>query len=215
MIRAPTLFDRQRVDRRADRAGDRNGRRHEHELVDFVDGAIIRDSLEIEDLSHGHAHDRDGDPVPGLVDALLALVGPHFAAPGVAGKRRQFGAIDPFQRFEREAGRVAARIAVPASSLDAAFHLAGAHDHVIAALERDALLFCRLVEVDAGHAVAVIERFHALEARHVEQHAAADHLVLGLLDAALLRAGAGHLAAVVTVPPVSYTHLRAHETDSY
>ena len=142
--------------------------------------------------------------MPGLVDALLALVGPHFAAPGVAGKRRQFRALDPFQRFEREAGRVAARIAVPASSLDAAFHLAGAHDHVIAALERDALLFCRLVEVDAGHAVAVIERFHALEARHVEQHAAADHLVLGLLDAALLRAGAGHLAAVVTVPHIVF-----------
>ena len=36
----------------------------------------------------------------------------------------------------------------------------------------------------------------------VEEDAAADHLVLGLLDAAFLRAGRGHLAAVVAVPHV-------------
>jgi hypothetical protein len=36
---------------------------------------------------------------------------------------------------------------------------------------------------------AVLERVDALEPRHVEEHAAADHLALGLLDAALLRAG--------------------------
>ena len=62
--------------------------------------------------------------------------------------------------------------------------------------------FGGVVEVLAGDAVAVVERVHALEARHVEEHAAADHLVLGLLDAALLRAGRGHLAAVVAVPHV-------------
>ena len=37
---------------------------------------------------------------------------------------------------------------------------------------------------------------------HVEEHAAADHLVLGLLDAALRRAERRHLAAVVAVPHV-------------
>src|SRR5664279_5007776 len=149
---ASRSLDRQRVDRRADRAGDRDRRRHEHELVDLVGGAIVGELLEIEDLAHGHAHDRDRDPMPGLVDALLALVRAHLAAPGIAGKRRQFGALDPFQRLEGEARRVAARIAVPAAGLDAAFHLAGAHDHVIAALERDALLFRRLVEIGTGHA---------------------------------------------------------------
>src|ERR1035441_7478829 len=79
---ASRALDRQRVDSRADRAGDRDRRRHEHELVDLVGGAIVGELLEIEDLSHGHAHDRDRDPVPGLVDALLALVAPDFGASG-------------------------------------------------------------------------------------------------------------------------------------
>src|ERR1035437_1881995 len=57
---ASPSFDRQRIDRRADRAGDRNGRRHEHELVDLVGGAIVGELLEIEDLAHGHAHDQIG-----------------------------------------------------------------------------------------------------------------------------------------------------------
>ena len=53
-----------------------------------------------------------------------------------------------------------------------------------------------------GDGVAVVELLLAECARHVEEDAAADHLVLGLLDAALLRAGGGHLAAVVAVPHV-------------
>jgi len=37
-----------------------------------------------------------------------------------------------------------------------------------------------VVEVLAGDAVAVVEAIDALESRHVEEHAAADHLALGL-----------------------------------
>ena len=86
--------------------------------------------------------------------------------------------------------------------------MAGAHDDVVAALERDVLFLRGGVEVVVGDAVAVVERVDALVARHVEQHAAADHLVLGLLDAALLRAGRGHLAAVVAVPhPLLIEHV--------
>src|SRR5262249_30020757 len=143
--------------------------------------------LELEDLAHGHAHDRDRDPVPRLVDAFLALVRADLAAPGVARQRCELGALDPVERLEREARRVAARIAVPAADLLAALHLSGAHDDVVAALDVDALLLRGVVEILAGDAVAVLERLDALEARDVEQHAATDHLVLGLLDAALLR----------------------------
>src|SRR4029079_12475573 len=122
-------------------------------------------------------------------DALLALVRPHLAAPSVARERCELGPLDPLQGLEGEARRVAARIAVPAPELLAALHHAGADDDVVATLHRDALLLRRLVEVLAGDAVAVVERIQALEARHIEQYAAADHLVLGLFDAALLRAG--------------------------
>src|SRR6185437_13283906 len=78
------LLDRQRIDRRADCAGDRNRRRDEQEFIDLVGGAVVRELLELEDLAHGHPHDRDRDPVPGLVDAVLAFVWTHLAAPGVA-----------------------------------------------------------------------------------------------------------------------------------
>src|SRR5690606_35594329 len=101
-----------------------------------------------------------------------------------------------------EARRVAAGIAVPASGLLAALHHAGAHDDVVATLERNALLLRRLIEVVVGDAVTVVERLNTLVARNIEQHAAADHLVLGSLDAAFLRAGRGHFAAVVAVPHI-------------
>ena len=58
------------------------------------------------------------------------------------------------------------------------------------------------VEVGAGDRVAVVERVLAHDPRHVEEHTAADHPGLGLLDAALLRAERGHFAAVVAVPHV-------------
>ncbi len=50
--------------------------------------------------------------------------------------------------------------------------------------------------------VAILKLFHAEGAGHVEEHAAADHPVLGLLDAALGGAEARHLAAVIAVPHV-------------
>src|SRR6185312_6255023 len=187
-------------DRRADRAGDRDRGRDEQELVDLVGGAVVRQFLQLEDLAHGHAHDRDRDPVPGLVDAGLALVRPHLAAPGVAGERRQFGLLDEVECLEREAGGIAARIAVPTAGLLAALHHAGAHDDIVAAFERDVLLLRAREQIVIGDAVAVLKRLDAFVAGDVEQHAAADHLVLGLLDAALLRAGGCHLAAVVAVP---------------
>src|SRR5205814_317139 len=92
--------------------------------------------------------------------------------------------------------------AVPALGGEAALHLAGAHDEIVAALERDALLLGGIVEIGAGDAVTVAKRFLAECARDVEEHTAADHLVLGLFDAAFLRAGGGDLAAVVAVPHV-------------
>src|SRR3984957_1669269 len=135
-----SLFDRQRIGRRADRASDRDRRRDEHELVDAVGGAILGEVFERENLAHGHAHDRDGDPVPRLVDAAFGVVRPHLAAPGVAGQRRELGLGDELQRLESKARRVAAGIAVPATGLETALHLPGAHDDVVAALACGVLL---------------------------------------------------------------------------
>ena len=95
----------------------------------------------------------------------FGLVRTHLAAPGVAGERGELGARHPFERLEGKAGRVAAGIAVPASGLEAALHLAGAHDHVVAALDGDALRLRGVVEILAGDAVAVLERLLAQRAR--------------------------------------------------
>src|SRR6266540_1379629 len=197
---AAPLFDGKRVGGRPDRAGNRDRRRDEQEFVNFVGGAVLGELLHVEDLAHGHSHHRDRDPVPGLVDAGLGLVGPHLAAPGVACEGRKLGALDPFQRLEGEPRRVPSRIAVPAARFQLRFHLPGAHDDEIAALHLHVLRFGRAVEVGAGDGVAVLEDLPAERARHVEKHAAADHPVLGLLDAALLGAVGGDFAAIVSVP---------------
>ncbi len=66
--------------------------------------------------------------------------------------------------------------------------MAGADDHEVALADFDALLLGAGIEVGIGDRVTVIERLHALEARDVEQHATAGHLVAHVLDAELLRA---------------------------
>src|SRR5262249_2207597 len=165
---------------------------------------IVGQLFEVEDFAHRHAHDGNGDPVPRLVDALFAFVRPHLAAPSIAGEGCEFRALDPVQRLESEARRIAAGIAVPASRLPAAFHHAGAYDNEIATFDCNTLFARGLVEVGAGDAVTVIKGVDGVEARHVKQHAAADHLVLSLLDAAFLRARARPLATIVAVPHVIF-----------
>jgi hypothetical protein len=49
--------------------------------------------------------------------------------------RGQLGALDPFQRLGGKPRRIAAGIAVPTIGLEAALHLAGAHDEVVAAVD--------------------------------------------------------------------------------
>jgi hypothetical protein len=62
--------------------------------------------------------------------------------------------------------------------------------------------FHRQLEVGAGDAVAVVQAFLAERTGDIEKDAAADHLVLGFLNAAFLRAERRHFAAVVAVPHV-------------
>ena len=138
--------------------------------------------------------------MPGLVDSGLGLVRAHLAAPGVGSERRELGALDPLEGLEREARRVSARIAVPAPGLELGLHLSGAHHHEVATLQLHFLRSGGAVEVGRGDRVAVLEDLFAQGTRHVEEHAAADHSRLGLLDAAFLRPVGGDLAAVVAVP---------------
>src|SRR3954469_4780540 len=134
-----TSFGGESVVGRADCAGDRDRGRDEHELVDAVLGAVLGELGDVENLAHGHTHDRNRDPVPGLVDARLGFVRPHLAAPGVGGERGELGALDPGERLEGEARSVAAGIAVPAPGLELRLHLAGAHDDEITAAQLDLL----------------------------------------------------------------------------
>src|SRR2546423_15698543 len=121
-IVAPYLLDGERIGGRSHRARDRDRRRDEQELVHLVCSAVFGEFLHVEDLAHGHAHHRDRDPVPGLVDSWLGLVRPHLAAPVLGSERRELRALDPLEGLEREARRVSARIAVPAPGLELGLH---------------------------------------------------------------------------------------------
>src|SRR5262249_27062424 len=96
----------------------------------------------------------------------------------------------------------AAGIAIPTSGLLATLHHAGAHNDIIAALELDLLLLCRLVKIVIGDAITIIERVDALVARDIKKNTTADHFVLRFFDSALLRTGARHFAAVIAVPHI-------------
>src|SRR5579864_5801066 len=176
------LFDRLRIDRRAGAAGDDQRRAAEKEFVDAVLVAILGKLLEIEDLAHAQPHGRDHHPVPRLV-GFRGLVRPHLDAPGVGADRRDLLLLAPVAILEFHARRVAAGIAAPLLLGHAAFHLPGADEHEIAAADGDVLVLGAFVELVVGNAFAVGHPLDAAEARDVEQHAAADHLVLGMLDA--------------------------------
>src|SRR5690606_13785142 len=107
----------------------------------------------------------------------------HLHAPGVGADRGDLLVLAPVAILEFHAGRVAAGIAAPFAFRQAAFHLAGADDDEIALADFDILILGALVEFVVGNAFAVLEPVDPAMARDVEQHAAADHLALGMLDA--------------------------------
>src|ERR1041385_5293360 len=163
-----TSLDRLRIDRRAGRAGQMQRRRGEEELVDAILRAILRQLLQIKDLTHRNADHRDHHPVPRLV-GILRLVGPYFAAPGVGTDRRDVLFADPVAGLEGQPRRVAAGIAAPVLAFEAALLMAGAHDHEIALPYLDALLRRAVVELGIADGVAVVQRVHAFVAGDVEQ----------------------------------------------
>ena len=112
-----------------------------------------------------------------------AFVRTHLDAPGVGADRRDLLVLAPVAILELDARRIAAGIAAPFAFGVAAFHLAGAHDDEIALADLDILLLGALVEFVVGNAFAVLQPVDAAEARNVQKHAAADHLVARVLDA--------------------------------
>src|SRR5262249_45431419 len=99
-----------------------------------------------------------------------------------------------------DAWRVAAGVATPFLLFEAAFHLPGADDDEIAASDRDVLVLGTLVEFIVGNALAVLQPVDAAKAGDVQQHAAAHHLVLGMLDAEDVQAlGVDQLGIVAVV----------------
>src|SRR5262245_51658187 len=164
-------LDGLRVDRRAGAAGDDQRRAAEEELVDAVLLAVLGQLLEIENLAHAQAHGRDHHPVPRLV-RLGGLVRPHLDAPGVGADRRDLLVLAPVAVLDLHAWRVAASIAAPSLLLEAALHLPGAHDHEVAAPDLDVLVLGALIKFSVATALAVLQPWHAAEARDVEQHAA-------------------------------------------
>ena len=85
--------------------------------------------------------------------------------------------------------------------LKAALHVPGPHDHKIAFAYLDALRGGAFFQFPRADAVTVpSSRVHSHAPGHVQEHAAADHFVLHLFDAVLVRAVGVHEPRVVTVP---------------
>src|SRR5207302_1607157 len=88
----------------------------------------------------------------------------------------------------------------PVAPVEVPTHVARANQQEIAPTDVDPGGGRGRLEVGDGDRVAGLEGAHALVARHVQQHAAPDELVPGLVDAVLRRAGAGDEVGGVTVP---------------
>jgi hypothetical protein len=136
--------------------------------------------------------------MPGLVH-VLGLVGPHLYAPGIGAYTRDLFFLEPIAALEFKARRIAAGISAPFFSLVAGFHLPRADDDEIAFADLNLLRGRAGIEVIVGDAFALFEGVNFLPAGDVEQHAPADQLVFGVLDAELARAIRVHRASGMPV----------------
>src|SRR6185437_11969514 len=193
------LFYRLRVDRRTCSAGDDQRRAAEKEFIDAVLLAVLCEFLEIKDFAHAQAHGGDHDPVPRLV-CFGGFVGAYFHAPSIGTNGGNLFFLTPVAVLELDTWRIAAGVTAPILLGEAAFHLSGADYDKVAAADRNILILGAFVEFIVRNALTVLHPFHAAEARDVQQHAAADHLVLGVLDAEYVEAARiDHLGLMAVV----------------
>src|SRR5215217_46997 len=136
----PSSFDRLRIDWRAGAAGDDQRRAAEEKFVDAIGCAILGQLFEIKNLAHAQPHRGDHYPVPGLI-GFRRFVRPYLDAPSIGTDRGDLLILAPVTVLKFYAGRIAACITAPLLFLQAAFHLAGAHDDEIAATDLDFLCF--------------------------------------------------------------------------
>src|SRR5690606_25497282 len=121
----------------------------------------------------------------------VGLVGAHLHAPGVGGDAGDLVAAQEVRRVERQAGGVPGRVVAPRAARPAHRDVPGADQDEIAAADGDALRPGAGGELGTVDALPRLEPGHAAVAGDVEQHAPADDLLGGQLDAALAGAGAG------------------------
>src|SRR5262245_12330270 len=176
------LLDRLRVDRRPRSAGDDQRGTAEEEFVDAILLAVLGEFLKIENLAHAKTHGRDHDPVPGLV-GFSVLVRTYLDAPGVDADRCDLLFLAPVAVLELHTRSVAAGIATPVLLFMTTLHLSRAHDDKVATADGHILLLGALIELVIRNALTILHPFHTAEARDIEEHAAANHFVLGVLDA--------------------------------
>src|SRR5439155_2622034 len=155
--------------------------------------------LQVEDLAQGQPHVRDGADVKRVAEAG-DLRGPDLHGVVVAGHRGDLPRVQPGGGVHRDAReRIEVEVA-PVAPVEVPTHVAGANQQEIAPPDVDTGSGRGGLEVGDGDRVAGLERAHDLVAGHVQQHAAADELVPGLVDAVLCRAGAGDEVGGVAVP---------------
>src|SRR5437899_1648703 len=182
----PDLLDGLGVDRRAHGARDGQRRGHEHELVDAVGRAVGAERLEVEDLADQQAHVDHHHQVERL-EGVRQLVGPHLGAPRVGRDAGDRFLVEPRRGVERQPRRIARRKRAPALLAHPPADVARPDQDDVAGLDRHPLLCRARLEILDVDGLARPHRVHALEARHVEQHAAARDPVFVVLDAVLGR----------------------------
>ena len=99
---------------------------------------------------------------------IIGLIGSHFAAPGVGAYGGDLFLVYPLRRFKGESGCFTAGIAAPLFGFQALFHLAGAHNHKIAAFDGDTLRLGAGIQIIVGDGFAIGQKFFTKMTRNIE-----------------------------------------------
>src|SRR3546814_18972468 len=95
---------------------------------DAVPGAVLDQFAQVPYLAVDDADGGARHPVPGLVGAVDRLVRPHLDAPGIGADGGDLLLVDPVDRLDGEARRVAAGIAAHLAPVEAIGQIGSASD---------------------------------------------------------------------------------------
>src|SRR5580704_16154803 len=109
--------------------------------------------------------------------AVISLVWPHLAAPGVSTDSCDLGAVDPIGSLEGQTWGIAPGISTPLAAGQTVLHLPSSDNYKIPPTDIDSLLASTTFKIVHCYRHAIFEIWHAKMSRDVEQYAAANHAI--------------------------------------